>query len=88
MVGFMVYYLIICRSLTYAQRTAHVLERAGITGHIMRAPKLVSGEGCSHCVRVTERWLAPALQVLKREGLSPKRVYLQDAEGAYREVAL
>ena len=26
----MVYYLIICRSLTYAQRTAHVLERAGI----------------------------------------------------------
>ena len=26
----MLYYLIVCRSLTYAQRTAHVLERAGI----------------------------------------------------------
>ena len=26
----MVYYLIICRSLTYAQRTAAALERAGI----------------------------------------------------------
>ena len=27
----MVYYLIVCRSLTYAQRTASALERAGIT---------------------------------------------------------
>lgn len=84
----MVYYLIICRSLTYAQRTARVLERAGITGHIMRAPKIVSGEGCSHCVRVAERWLVPALKVLKREGLGPKRVFLQGEDGAYSEVAL
>lgn len=84
----MVYYLIICRSLTYAQRTAHVLERAGISGHIMRAPKNISGEGCSHCVRVAERWLAPALKILNREGLGPKRVFLQDAEGAYSEVAI
>ena len=26
----MLYYLIVCRSLTYAQRTAAALERAGI----------------------------------------------------------
>lgn len=88
MVSFMIYYLIICRSLTYAQRTAHVLERAGISGHIMRAPKSVSGEGCSHCVKIAERWLAQALKVLNREGLGPKRVFLQDAEGAYSEVAI
>lgn len=43
----MVYYLIVCRSLTYAQRTASALERAGITAHILRSPKMVSGEGCS-----------------------------------------
>ncbi len=65
----MVYYLIICRSLTYAQRSARVLERAGISGYVMRAPKSVVGEGCSHCVRVAEKWLAPALAALKREGL-------------------
>ena len=29
----MVYYLIVCRSLTYAQRAAAALERAGITAH-------------------------------------------------------
>ena len=41
----MVYYLIVCRSLTYAQRTASALERAGITAHILRSPKMISGEG-------------------------------------------
>ena len=84
----MVYYLIVCRSLTYAQRTARVLERAGISGYIMRAPKLISGEGCSHCVKVAERWLAPALKVLNREGLGPKRVFLQSEEGSYSEVTV
>ncbi len=85
---FMVYYLIVCRSLTYAQRTARVLERAGISGYVMRAPKLISGEGCSHCVKVAERWLAPALKVLNREGLGPKRVFLQNEAGTYSEVAV
>ena len=84
----MVYYLIVCRSLTYAQRTARVLERAGMSGYIMRAPKLISGEGCSHCVKVAERWLAPALKVLNREGLGPKRVFLQNEEGSYSEVTV
>ena len=84
----MVHYLIVRRSLTYAQRTARVLERAGISGYVMRAPKLISGEGCSHCVKVAERWLAPALKVLNREGLGPKRVFLQNEEGTYSEVAV
>ena len=84
----MVYYFIICRSLTYAQRTAQVLERAGITGSIMRAPKSVAGEGCSHGVKVAERWLASALKALNREGLTPKRVFLQEADGSYSEVTL
>lgn len=84
----MVYYLIICRSLTYAQRTARVLERAGITGYIMRAPKSIAGEGCSHCVKVAERWLAASLKALNREGLGPKRVYLQEPDGSYSEVSI
>ena len=67
----MVYYLIVCRSLTYAQRTELALDRAGITAHIMRSPKVIDSEGCSHSVKVSERNLAPALVVLARAGLSP-----------------
>ena len=67
----MVYYLIICRSLTYAQRTAAVLERAGITARILRSPKSIAGEGCSHAVKVSERRLAEALVLLNRAELKP-----------------
>ena len=82
----MVYYLIICRSLTYAQRTAHVLERAGISGSVLRSPKLIAREGCGYCVRIPERRLTDALMVLRREGIPPKQVFLQSADGEYSEV--
>lgn len=84
----MIYYLIICRSLTYAQRTARILERAGISSHIMRTPKMISKEGCNYCVRVSEQKLAGALKVLQRENMSPKQVFLQSADGEYREVGM
>ena len=84
----MVYYLIICRSLTYAQRTAQALERAGITAHILRSPKSISGEGCSHSVKVSERNLPDALVVLNRVGLKPKRVFIMSSDGSYKEVRL
>lgn len=84
----MVFYLIICRSLTYAQRTAAALERAGITAHIMRAPRIISDTGCSHAVKVSERRLSDALSVLKRVELSPDRVYIIAADGSYKEVSL
>lgn len=84
----MVSYLIICRSLTYAQRTAMVLERVGVTAHIMRAPRAIAGEGCSHVVKVSQRRLPEALVALNRAGLSPKRVFLMESDGSYQEVRL
>lgn len=83
----MVYYLIVCRSLTYAQRTHAALERAGITSHILRAPKVIDQEGCSHAVKVSERSLADALLTLGRVG-SPKAIYIMASDGSYKEVLL
>ena len=84
----MVYYLIVCRSLTYAQRTASALERAGITAYILRSPRIIAGEGCSHSVKVSERNLVRALLVLERVGLSPRRIYIISGDGGYKEVLL
>ncbi len=80
------YYLILCRSLTQAQRTAFVLERVGITAPIQRAPATIAEEGCSHVVRVAERHLSVALAALSRAELSPSRVFLSDFSGDVREV--
>ena len=84
----MLYYLIVCRSLTYAQRTAAALERAGITARILRSPKSVAGEGCSHSVKLSQRRLADALRVLHRVGLEPRRIFITAGDGSYREVEL
>ena len=84
----MLYYLIVCRSLTYAQRTAAALERAGITARVLRSPKSISGEGCSHSVKISQRFLPDALRILQRVGLPPKRIYITAGNGSYQEVAL
>lgn len=84
----MLYYLFQCRSLTYAQRTSAALERAGITAHVLRSPKSIAGEGCSHSVKVSQRNLADALKALYRVGLEPERIFITQGDGSYREVLL
>ena len=83
----MIHYLIMCKSLTYAQRAARVLEHSGITVVITRVQQHLAGEGCSYSVRVSEQRLADALRALKSAGLGSNRVFLQQADGEIREVA-
>ena len=84
----MLYYLIVCRSLTYAQRTAAALERTGITARVLRSPKSIAGEGCSHSVQISQRSLPEALLVLQRADLAPKRIFITAGAGSYQEVEL
>ena len=84
----MLYYLIVCRSLTYAQRTAAALERTGITARVLRSPKSIAGEGCSHSVKISQRSLPEALLVLQRADLTPKRIFITAGAGSYPEVEL
>ncbi|MDO4750317.1 MAG: DUF3343 domain-containing protein [Eubacteriales bacterium] len=82
----MLYYLIMCRSLTYAQRSAKALERSGITAVVTKAPQGVSAAGCAYCVKVSERRVREAVEVLRHAELNPGRVYIQETGGTYREV--
>lgn len=84
----MLHYIIVCRSLTYAQRTERVLERVGVTATLMRLPKSLSTEGCGYGVKVAERSLPLSLQTLNRNELSPRKVFLAGGDGAYQEVAV
>ena len=84
----MVSYLILCRSLTHAQRTARVLERSGISGNVMRTPQNIAGDGCGYCVKISEKWLTKALIILRQEGLGPKQVYVRREDNTFHEVEL
>lgn len=81
-------YLIMCRSLTYAQRSSRVLEKAGITSGIQKAPSGLSKSGCSYCVTVSYNRFQQALNIIKREGLLQGKVFELDNAGNVREVII
>ncbi|HHU05631.1 MAG TPA: DUF3343 domain-containing protein [Clostridiales bacterium] len=82
----MVSYLIICRSLTHAQRTARVLERAGISAIVMRPPVSIPEKGCVYCVKISEKRLREALIALNNAGMSHGKIYILYADGTGAEV--
>ena len=82
----MINYLLVCRSLTYAQRTAKALERAGITAIVTRTPGEIAAEGCGYCVKIPERRLSETLVLLKNHELSPSRIYMLFSDGRLTEV--
>ena len=81
------HYLLMYRSLTYAQRSARLLERMGITGTVTRVPRSVSARGCAYGVLIARRHRERSLQALSAEGFAPERVYIRDAAGALKEAA-
>ena len=64
--------IIMCRSLTYAQRASSALERAGITATISRAPQELTNRGCGY---------------LARAGIPHGRLFRAEPGGGYTEVA-
>ena len=84
----MLHYLIMTRSLTYAQRASRLLERSGITATIMRTPQSVSGSGCGYCVSVPYKHGVKAVKMLDEAGLRRGEVYISDADGEIREALI
>ena len=82
------FYLIMCRSLTHAQRVSNALERAGISTRILRSPAAISPEGCSYSVRIKQSGLARGLTVLNRMGLAYLGVYVSSGDYGWQEVEL
>lgn len=81
-------FLFMFRSLTYAQRSARALERAGLHASVIRAPKSVSTRGCGYCAVLGERYGRRALNLLEEAGLGPEKIYRRDPEGNLEEVRL
>lgn len=78
-------YLILARSVTYAQRMQRALVQAGIRCHIARAPRDVTDLGCAYVVSLGYGDLVSALTILRKEGIGPLRVFSPQRDG-YREV--
>lgn len=80
-------YLITCRSLTSAQKTAQLLERNGISALVIKAPQGLSSAGCGYAVSIY-RNVSYAVSLLRSARLLNGRVFEKQANGAYREAEL
>lgn len=83
----MTQYLIMCRSLTYAQRAARLLERTGITVTVVKAPQGLTTGGCSYALTLHRRF-DEAVQLLKKNNLLNGKLFSRTDGTDYREVRL
>ena len=81
----MEHYIILARSVTYAQRMQKSLGRAGIRCHVFRPPRDLTDLGCAYAVRVAVSVLPEVLTALHRDGLNPVQIFLYQ-QGQYQEV--
>ena len=81
----MEHYLILARSVTYAQRMQRALAKVGVRCQFFRAPRDLTESGCAYVLRVALPDLSRALDAIYRDALGPVQIFLYQ-HGVYQEV--
>ena len=82
----MKHYIIMCRSLTGAQRAVKLLEGSLIRAAAVKAPKHLTLGGCAYAVRLRST-PAEALDVLRKSGIATGKIFMTENGAEYREVS-
>ena len=80
--------MITFRSVTPAQRGEGLLRRAGLDCNIQRTPRWMEEQGCGYSMRIRCQDVMPALEVLRANDVSFRKVYLRRESGKMEELAL
>ena len=79
-------YLIMCRSLTWAQRSAALLERGGITASVVKAPQGLSTSGCGYAISIYRRF-EEARNLLAKNNMINGKIFKRTETGEYQIMA-
>ena len=71
-------YLILTRSITYAQRMQRVLGRVGLRCQISRAPRTLTDLGCAYVLGLETNDIGGVISLLEKEGLKPVSVFRRE----------
>lgn len=63
------YMILMCRSLTTAQKAARLIQSRGIFAVVTKAPQSANPGGCTYGVKVTVRSLDAASEILADAGI-------------------
>ena len=80
------YAYITFRSVTHAQRAEGILGGAGIRCALQRTPRWMEEQGCGYCLRLRQRELVRARELLTKNGVQLRRTYRVDERGELVEV--
>lgn len=83
----MKHYLIMCRSVTSAQRAARLLERSLIRAAVTKAPQHLTRSGCAYALRLHAK-LEEAVRLLRKNEIPFGRIYVSEDGTEYREATL
>ena len=72
-------YLIMCRSMTHAQRSQRLLERNGILSSLIKAPVSMTRSGCGYAL-ILRRNGKEGIRILQDAGLLSGKVYEKSGE--------
>lgn len=81
----MKFYYITFRSVTFAQRGERALQKEGLRCTLLRTPKWMEQQGCGYCLRLWTKDIGPALQILKRDQVPLRKVYVGGRDGQLEE---
>ena len=81
----MKFYYITFRSVTFAQRGERVLQKAGLRCTLQRTPRWMEEQGCGYCLRLWTKDAAPAVELLRGQGVPMRKVYAQQGDGQLEE---
>ncbi len=79
-------FVIMCRSISYAQRGERILAGNNIGSYIIKAPQQVTSEGCSYGLKVGEKNRDKSIAILKNSGIRIGKVFRINSDGSYSEV--
>ena len=71
------HYILMCRSLTLAQRASRVLQRSGIFAAVTKAPQSANPGGCTYGVKIAQRNLAAAQARLEQANIQILKILEQ-----------
>ena len=81
-------YYITFRSVTFAQRGEKLLARQNLRVSLMRTPRWMEEQGCGYCLRLRQRDLPGAAQVLRQGQVPFRKSYRTGAQGNLEEAVV
>lgn len=84
----MKFYYITFRSVTHAQRAEKVLSARDIHCSLQRTPRWMEAQGCGYALRIWAKEPETALELLKKQKIPMRRLYLQGMGGELEELTV